>query len=296
MKRAILILIMLSVGLRADAASKQVRLKADRVVLRLQPSFRAEVVTQVSKGDILVSNGVEGDWVQVLPPADVYYYVHSRYVEKGIVTGARVRMRTGAGVGHAIVDELKEGERIDIKGVWDEWVKLKPPLGCTLWVHKTLVEDVFAPPSAPPKPVKVIVTPVAKPEQKKAPAPVKRPVVVATAPVAVGPGPKAAETPAVIKKEGLVPLPGQGRLKSYEGVLDKKGVLTGEIRKYRLVGSNDRRRKTVCYVMGNKAQLSELVGSAIVVAGREYWILGEKLPILVAEEIVVHQRPVAKKR
>lgn len=84
---------------------------------------------------------------------------------------------------------------------------------------------------------------------------------------------------------GLVPLPGQGRSATYEGILTRGSFLLIRPSRYRMIERGLGRVVTLCYVMGNHAQLDNLDGHDLTVHGREYWVQGVRQPILVVERI-----------
>ena len=74
----------------------------------------------------------------------------------------------------------------------------------------------------------------------------------------------------------------------YAGRLRPAGFIWNRPARYRVIGQDERGRAvTLCYLMDSGRDLDRLVGKAIVVSGREYWVQGLRLPVLVAESIVV---------
>jgi len=60
----------------AKCAGSEVRVTADSLNLRAGPDEQSEVVSQASKGDIIVAVGdLQGDWVKIVPPAGANLWV-----------------------------------------------------------------------------------------------------------------------------------------------------------------------------------------------------------------------------
>ena len=291
-----LMLVLSSLSLCAEATVVQVKVKVNRVILRLKPSFDAEVIAQAQKGDILDSTGAEGDWVQVLPPPNVFFWVHSRYVNNGIVLGSKVPVRMGPDIKRDIVEDLRKGERVVTAGSWNGWTRIRPPKGCLMWVHSAMVERVD-PEDISSTAAMLDDVPVSEmPRARKYKIP-RNPTLsdqMARMIPEISDGTRSSAVPASLIKLGLVPLSGQGKRTKYAGTIYKEGFFTGGPTGFRLVQKVEGKRgvNTICYVMGNNEQLAELVNVKLLVEGLEYWLIGEKFPVVVLDQIVLKEKSV----
>ena len=93
--------------------------------------------------------------------------------------------------------------------------------------------------------------------------------------------------PVTLVKGQLVTGLDQGRAARISGSLHR--TLHGWRRpsRYRLVQRDEQGRSViVCYVLGDKAQLNEIVGSRVTLTGRKYVVQGVRYPVLVPEQII----------
>ena len=54
---------------------------------------------------------------------------------------------------------------------------------------------------------------------------------------------------------------------------------------YRLVIIRGNGFKTICYVKGNERQLRAFAGKTLKIEGREHWVRGEDVPVIVTTRI-----------
>ncbi len=310
----------------AVAAPIKIKALKNNVNLRAKPVADAEVVGQVSANDILNSKSMDNEWVEVVPPTNVDLWVFGDFVKGGIIQSRqRVNVRSGPGINFAIVGQLESGASVTLRGAMQDWIKIAPPEACSLWVSRSLVQEVPDLPAqsepikvAPAKlePVKfesVINTPDVAPPVKK---PDEQPVETTTrtkpaseavrTPASVILGANASESatqqsapiPAVRDNREtadeapsdlrLVPSAAQGEWKQYDGILRPRGVFARTPSRYRLVSyDQDGDSKTVCYVKGNNDQLSTLINRPMIISGREYWVQKQIYPVLVPDRIVL---------
>lgn len=261
-------------------ADDTVRVVGNRVNLRARPHLQSEVVGQVNRGDELkVLNRSEG-WVAVSPPDGIDFWVHRDFVDNDEVAAPRLNVRAGPGVNYNVVVTLERGTRIERRGAFAEWVRIEPPAGALLWISDELVEPVR------PQPV-----PVPAPRPEPVPRPVEPPVQTPAPPVA----PPPTEPTPVVERPApppprdldLIPLEGQGEEVQREGVLRPAGFVFGRPSRYRLTRTRGHIIETICYVRGNDAQMQSLLGHAVIINGREYWVQGARYPVLVPDQITL---------
>lgn len=256
----------------SEAPVRRYRTLGNSVNLRARPSLKSEVIGQVADGTVLIGRGFSGNWLKVEPPAGIDFWIYGEFVSGGVTTGSRVNVRGGPGTNYKEVGKLGRGQPVVVRGRHGHWVKIAPPPGSTLWINAAYVRLIVPKPT--PKP---LAKRVAKPKPKVE----KRPVYGTKRPV-----PPQARTVPPPSDLMLVPLMGQGRAVTREGVLRKAGFVIGRPSKYRLVRHERLRRVTICYVKGNEAQLTSLLGRSLQIRGREYWVQGGRYAVLVPEQIV----------
>jgi SH3 domain protein len=286
-KKSIAISLLVLAGALAGWTDTQpvARVQADNVNLRAKPSLRSETVGQADFGAELKVRSLEPEWVEVVPPEDIDFWIHGDFIRNDRVSVSKLNVRSGPGINYSVVGSLGRNEAIDRRGNFGEWVKIAAPPDGSIWVSRDLVDVVYPAPPVPP-PAAAPGIPVAKPARPEPapPQPAKpeppEPIEFATdpAPVTVPPG-----RPDDLD---LVPLAGQGRLVRKMGELKKSNYLFVKAPgSHRLIERNRNSIDTRAYVRGNVKQLNALVGRRIVVQGREYWIEGEDVPLIMIELI-----------
>lgn len=118
-----------------------VEVTGDKVNLRSAAGMPSDVVGQVNSGDLLELQGnVTDPWVKVTPPQSVDLWVSSQYVENGVITGNRVRVRAGASVNYRDVGIVEKGTKVEVRGKVGDWTKIAPPKTTGVWITNAYVK------------------------------------------------------------------------------------------------------------------------------------------------------------
>ena len=120
----------------------------ERCNVRARPSLRSEVIVQVSTGDavhILEQKSVADqnsmrDWMRIQLPPTAKCYIHSKLVSEGVVTGNRVNVRSGPGLHFKSIAKLSKGQQVEVIGVEQDWLQIKPTMECSGWIASELVQ------------------------------------------------------------------------------------------------------------------------------------------------------------
>lgn len=297
----IVVISAVALGLVLTAAAQTESLSRVRVLknncnLRAAALATAEVAGQVSENEVLLAKTMGEEWVEVIPPSHVDFWVLGDYVKEGrIDSRQKVNVRAGPGINFSIVGQLPAGEKVDVRGSRAGWMKIAPPSSCSLWIARSLVSDV---PAAEIEPAKVVLA-----EADEEATAVLPPAVVTTSALPVQVESKPPPPP---KKPRVAPQPqtafalpppgldlasitGQGQWREVEGILQRKNFFVRSPGDCRLVtiAENGGKKETICYVKGNRAQLKALLYRRLVISGRQYWVKRQKVPVIVPEYIVL---------
>ena len=72
-----------------------------------------------------------------------------------------------------------------------------------------------------------------------------------------------------------------------EGELRNAPFMAASPTRYRLQGEDeDGNLEMICHVHGQSAQLRDYIGKGISIRGREYWVEGSDMPVVVVGQIV----------
>ena len=295
-----LLIAVLAVAAGAGAEQPTATVTADRVNLRARPDLQSEVVGQVSEGSTLTVRSVTNEWVEVLPPDHVDFYVHRDFVKDGKAIVAPLNIRSGPGINYHKVGALRKGEPVAVRGEFGEWVRIAPPAACSLWVSKEFLQfrqirppptPVVASTNAPPT-GRPATNMVAAPAVPPVPKPPERPVVPPVRPIppaAVVEAPAPARyVPADLR---LAPVENQGRSVQREGRVRMPLLTLSRPSKFVLVAEEGNTSETVCYLRGNEAQMKSFEGRRLRIRGREYWVQGHRYPVVVVDQIAVLPEP-----
>lgn len=295
----------------AVASASRVRVAGDRVNLRPRPEETVEVVGQVMAGQELTApDGIQGEWVRVVPPDEVSLWIYGELVRDGRVTVDKAQVRGGPGLQYKNVGMLARGAAVEVRGQLGEWLKIRPPEGTSLWVSAAYVELLDAPPEAaaaavaaidpadpaletdvapPPAavshvPPTIPASPANPPPPPELPAPADLEPVVRSGMLTT---PLVADLPDALAGYGLDALRPQGSSARFTGLLQRSPRLPGRPSPYQIV-QQDRssRPMAVCHVVGFEGQLDALIGSAVSVRGRTWYLAGMTQPALQPDRLV----------
>jgi len=245
------------------------RVMADKVNLRVRPDAGTEVIAQAQEGQTLSAVRVEGEWLGVVAPTNAGVWVKGQFVKAGVLTGDKIRLRCGPGIGYRDVGVLRKGAAVKTLEAHGEWLKIEPPADLVVWINRSLLEPV---PAATNGPVATVVQ--------------TQEVVAVTAPVEVSTNNLfPAELPAGLTTDHLAPALGQGARVERVGTVERVPFAFFRGMDYRLVDVREGKKTTVCYLEGNDEQMPSLVGQRLKVKGRIYWLKDQRYAVVYPELI-----------
>ncbi len=125
---------------------------ADEVRLRAGPSVNYRVLERLPKGAWVVVTGEDGEYLRVQVPGGVPVFVKADLCEVGpdgksvTISKSDVLMRPTAGQEYAPLEgqKLQKGDTCALlakeKGESSDWLRVLPPAGVEVFVHKSLLE------------------------------------------------------------------------------------------------------------------------------------------------------------
>ncbi len=142
----------------AQAAERPIQtvgeVNANDVYVRGGPSLNHYPLAKMNAGDRVSIVSDSGDWYEIRPPAGVFSYISADYVDmaggqEGVVNGDNVRVRAGsvladfAKLKYVVQTKLKKGANVTVlKRDADGFLRIKPPVGTTVWVSRKFVEPI----------------------------------------------------------------------------------------------------------------------------------------------------------
>ncbi len=288
----------------AEEDAFELRVTADNVNLRSRPDITSESAGQVDSGDLLLpATNSTDQWIQVKVPGSIGLWVYKELVKDGRVSASRLRVRTGPGISFRSVGEIPRGRKVEVRDEYNQWLKIDPPPGCSLWISARYVERFREEDEKTDVPVENMA--MGKREQDADGT--AEDVTVAPRPAKDAEGRESGfiEKPAgktqtedeyskviVLPRElehgNLVDSEEQGRLVEYKGVLRPSGFVWRKPSEYRLVRRDSSgRAMTICYVIGDSSVLEDREGHTLILYGRQYWVQGMRHPVVAARQLVV---------
>lgn len=247
------------------ATNFEVRTIADKVNLRVRPEAGTEVVAQAGDGQLLCAVRVSGEWLGVQAPTGACVWVKSQYVKDGVVSGDKIKLRSGPGISYRDVGMLRKGAAVTTRDTRGEWLKIDCPPELILWVNQSLVQ-----------PVKVAVSEATSGttvSQESGQGGVFTNAVLTR------------ELPAGLTTDQLAPVLGQGAQVERSGLVERVPLAFFRGVDYRLVDVRDGTKVTVCFLQGNDSQMPSLAGRRLIVKGREYWLKNQRFAVVYPEVI-----------
>ena len=146
----------------------KVKVTGDRVSLRSMPDVNAELLDRAMRGEELVFLGETNDWMAVQAPDSLHFWVSSEYIPNGIVVPSKLNVRSGPSQNYSVVCVVNTGDAVSLRGEFNEWLKIAPPIGSRVWISKEYVEKIEPPKPKPvavpePEPEPVVVEPEPEP-------------------------------------------------------------------------------------------------------------------------------------
>jgi uncharacterized protein YgiM (DUF1202 family) len=302
------------VTLAAAHGEQRMRVTADSVNMRAKPSPEVETVQpQLNEGDIVVVKDVIGEWAEIKPPQNAEFYVYGEFVKDRVIQVSKLRVRSGPSINYKEVGMVNKGDLVTVLGSFGEWIKIAPPPDSSLWVSTQYLEDPAIPKqkleeSAPPAPPAerepgARSAPAKPPAESEVKPEIRQPPAVAQPPKPVVRKVKPAELPRpaaprdarppeqlvdyVPDDLDLIPLEGQGAPAEMQGILRSSGLtlFSRAPARFRLVVIRGNGFQTICYIKGNERQLDALIGRTLKIQGRQFWVRGEDVPVIVPSRI-----------
>ena len=139
-----------------EPANRQIEVTGNNVYVRSGPSVNHYPVCKLNAGDRAVLVGEQGSWYEILPPAGTFSLISGDFVDTadgkhGVVNGNNVRVRAASTLPAYVKSrykqqtQLSKGHEVEIlERLPDGFLRIVPPRGATLWIHRDLAVEVPA--------------------------------------------------------------------------------------------------------------------------------------------------------
>lgn len=123
------------------------KLLANKVRIRAKADLDSPIIRQMSKNDLLLVLGEEGEFYAVEPLKDTKAYVFRSYILDNVVEANHVNVRLEPHVDAPIIGRLQAGDKIqgNICSMNHKWLEIAPPKGTRFYVSKEFVGHAGGP-------------------------------------------------------------------------------------------------------------------------------------------------------
>lgn len=271
----------------AASTPQRVRVIEGRAAVFASTNASREALAWLPAGAELSVRGElpdESVWVCVEPPEGVSVWIYRELVRDDKVTADKSRLRAGAGLAYRTVGSLSKGTRVEIRGKYGDWLRIKPPSDLAFWVLRDQVEPLAVMP-----PGGLVPESEAPPEE--ASDATNRLAGVAAAADAgrwtaqSGPAPLPPPPPPELAGAALADAPGQGAPMLLAGVLDW-GAVGDFAAPFCLVArQSGGDTLPVCHVFAPASLAAPHVGERVALEGTRWQVKGVALPVLVVRTL-----------
>lgn len=238
----------------------KVRITGDRVSLRAMPSLEGQLLDRAMRGEEMVYFQKTNGWIAVQAPDSLDFWVAAEYIENGVVKPEKLNIRSGPSLNYNAVAIANRGDLLSLRGEFNNWLKIAPPMGSFVWISEDYVEIIGA--SKPPPVV------VAAPKPVPAPKPIVKEKAESTE----------EELPTLMLV--LDKSKPQGKKDKIPGVLRRANP--GLYKLVLIVGDME---EPICLVRGRESQLEKMLNRSLLIEGSVYWVKDVDLPVIQPEKI-----------
>jgi hypothetical protein len=124
------------------------KIKGRKVRMRLQPDLDSKIVKELSKNEMIIIVGEQGDFWAIEAPEETKGYVFRSFILDNVVEGNRVNVRLEPSLDAPIIAHLNSGDKIQnaaISPINPKWLEIAPPKSTHFYIAKEYVEYAGGP-------------------------------------------------------------------------------------------------------------------------------------------------------
>ena len=246
MKFLVFLLGIVSISVAETNHVEKVRVTGDRVSLRTRPSLDGELLDRAMRGEEMVCFETTNGWTAVQAPDSLDFWVSGKFVQNGVVQPGKLNVRSGPSPNYNVVAVVNKDDSVSVRGEFNDWLKIAPPVGSRVWISADYVEKI-----EPPKPLVE-----SKPKIEEPPE----------------------ELPSLMLE--LDKTKKQGVNDEVSGILRPANPGL-----YKLVYVKDDIEETRCLVRGRERQMERYLNRSMLIKGKKYWVMDVDVPIIQPDKI-----------
>ncbi len=261
------------------AEPERVRGIEGRVALYASTNANREAAAWFPADTVFIVSGTlkEDVWVPVEAPEGLNVWLYRDLVRSGCVVSDKSLVRAGPGLTYPYIATLNQGDTVETRGSYGDWLKIKPPPGLRFWVLRDQVEALAMASSE-------TGTSENADGHAKESAILAFTNILATPPAAEE-NPTAAVPPPELGSFTLEARSDQGRRITLTGVLDWGTV--GAVQTPFCIVARDANGDSLptCHLLAAESAYSSHIGETVTVEGTAWYVRNAELPLVIPTRI-----------
>jgi len=269
-----------------EAESSSVRGIEGRIAVYAATNTPREAVAWLPSDTVFtLRDGLSDEpWLRVEAPDAVSVWIYRELVRDGQVLTDKSQVRAGAGMTYRPVASLDRGTRVEVRGIYGDWLKIKPPPDVSFWVLRDQVEPLAALP--PEEETESSGTDmladilVALTNETASLAFTNSPPAM-PAPVSAAPPARSRVQPPELAGYVLDETAGQGEHVLLKGTLDWGGMDAVSAPFCLVARQPDGDTVPVCHLLVPELTYGPRIGASVTVEGTRWRVKGSRLPFVI---------------
>lgn len=266
-----------------------------RVAVYAVTNTPREAVAWLSSDTVLtLPDGLSDDpWLRIEPPEAVSVWIYRELVRDGQVLADKSQVRAGAGMAYRPVASLDRGTRVEVRGIYGDWLKIKPPPDVGFWVLRDQVEPLAELPTgeaaeASGSDLLTGILVALTNETSSLTFTNSAPAMTAPQPAAPLPAAlpaKARVQPPELAGYVLEETEGQGEHVLLKGTLDWGGIGAVSAPFSLVARQPDGDTEPVCHLLVPELTYGPRIGASVTVEGTRWRVRGSRLPFVIPHTV-----------
>jgi len=273
-----------------EAEPFRVRGIEGRIAVYASTNAPREAVAWLPSDTVFTLKGeiTDDPWVRIQPPETVSVWIYRELVRDGVVLADRSQVRSGAGMTYHPIASVARGERVEVRGVYGDWLKIKPLEGIAFWVLRDQVEPLATQPAESEPPMPDIYTGIlnALTNETETAACVTNNIRAVPAGEQTSPSPQVTPfRPPELSGFALEETDHQGEKVVLRGTLDWGGISSVSAPFTLVTQQADGAMVPVCHLLAPEITYGPHIGAVVTVEGTRWRVKGSDLPFVIPQTL-----------
>ncbi len=228
----------------------------------------------------------DGPWVCVDPPDAISAWIYRELVRDGQVIVDKSQVRAGAGMTYRPIASVGRGDRVEVRGVYGDWLRIKPPAGASFWVLRDQVEPLATPlPEESEASMPDVLTSMLDALTNETATLIVTNRARETSSLETPPPKVILSPPPELAGFVLEEVAVQGQKVVLKGTLDWGGMSSISAPFSLVARQEDGDMMPICHLLAPELTYGPHVGSAVTVEGTRWYVKGSSLPFVIPQTL-----------